>query len=116
MPKLNNKSQQYLFKNKLNRGLKSNVELIRESSFMMSGSIFLIFIIYLIPEKNKFFNNFGGNFEGIFSSILEITYYLLEIIIVLFMVISILISAILIIGSFNRLLKLLFRKRRIRYR
>mgnify|MGYP001435041580 CR=1 FL=1 len=116
MPNLNKKSQQYLFKNKFYKGRKSKAELIKESSIMMSCSILLIFINYLIPQKSRFFNTFNNNLKGIFSNILEIIFYLTEVMIVVFIVFSFLTSVILIIGSLNRILKVILSKRKIRYR
>ena len=117
MPRLNNKSKQYLFKNKLNLGRKSKIQLLKESFFMLSTSIFLIVINYFIPRKIELFSSFITNLFGIFSSILEILIYLGQIFIVLFLISSCICSLVLIIGGFNRIFKAFLRNtRKIRYR
>ena len=117
VPKLNNKSKQYLFKNKLNVGRKSKRELLKESILMIIVAIFLIFVNYLIPHKVKFLNSFSSNLRGIFSNLWEIFFYLCEVTLVIFIVFSLLLSLILVIGSLNRLLKTLLRKsRKINFR
>ena len=110
MPNLNNKSKQYLFKNKLNVGRKSKSELIRESFYMIAIAIFLVFINYLIPQKAKFLSTFNSNLRGIISNLTEMFFYLCEVILVLFIIFSLLLSLILFIGSLNRLLKVILRK------
>ena len=117
MPRLNNKSKQYLFKNKLNLGRKSKSQLLKESFIMLATSIFLIVLNYLIPRKIELFSSFNTNLIGIFSNILEIINYLGQVFIVLFLIFSYICSLILIIGGLNRILKAVLRNtRKIRYR
>ena len=114
---INNKSNQYLFKNKLNSRFKSKRELIKESFFMMIIGFCLLLVNYFIPEKLILFNSFKKNTFNIIENIFEIIYYSIDIIIVLFICFTLLMSIILIIGSINRITKVFKRKsRKIRIR
>ena len=117
MPYIKRKSRQYLFKNKLNKRVKSRRELIKESFFMMIVGLFLLLINYLIPQKNELFNSVKNNAIDTLNNLLEIVSYSLEIVIVLLICFTLLISIFLIAGSINRLIKLFFsrsRKNRLR--
>ena len=117
MQMINNKSNQYLFKNKLNSRFKSKRELIKESFFMMIIGFCLLLVNYFIPEKLLLFNSFKKNIFNITENIFQIIYYSIDIIIVLFICFTLLMSIILIIGSINRITKIFKRKsRKIRIR
>ena len=109
---IKNKSRQYLFKNKLKIRRKSKSELIKESFLMMIFGLFLLVINYLIPSKNELFNSFTGNFFDIFRNVIAILYHSLEIVIVLLISFSILLSLFLIVGSINRIVKVILPKSR----
>ena len=112
MPRIKYKSRQYLFKNKLNKRRKSKIELIKESFLMMLLGLFLLIINYFIPRKFELFNSFKTNMVDIFSNIIEILSYALEILIVLLICVTVLFSLFLILGSINRLLKVILSKSR----
>ena len=117
MPKIKKKSRQYLFKNKLNIRRKSKRELLRESFLMMIFGWLLLLLNYFIPEKIELFNSLRKNVSLILNNMLEILFYSLEIIMVLLICISILLSIFLILGSINRIFKVILpktRKNRIR--
>ena len=116
MPNIKRKSRQYLFKNKLNKRVKSKRELIKESCSMMITGLFLLLINYLIPEKMELFNSFKNNVISTLNNLLEVFSYSLEIFIVLYISFTFLISILLIAGSFNRILKILSKSTRIRFR
>ena len=117
MPSIKRKSRQYLFKNKLNKRVKSRREVIKESLFMMIVGLFLLLINYFIPQKIELFNSFKNNVISTINNILEILSYSLEILIVLLICFTFLISLFLIAGSINRIVKLLLpRSRKIRFR
>ena len=52
IPNLNIKSDKYIFKKKLNLRRKSKKRLFTESFFLFIFSIFLVYLNYLIPNKN----------------------------------------------------------------
>ena len=112
MPNIKRKSRQYLFKNKLNKRVKSRREVIKESLSMMIIGLLLLLINYLIPQKMELFNSFTNNIFDIFSNILEILFFSLEILIVLFISFTILLALFLIVGSISRIIKLIFPKSR----
>ena len=107
MPRLKNKSRQFLFKNKLNIKRKSKRELIKESFLMMIFGLFLLLLNYFIPQKMKLFSSFKNNFFDILNNLLEILSSSLEILIVLLISFTILLSLFLILGSINRIIKVI---------
>ena len=52
IPNLNIKSDKYIFKKKLNLRRKSKKRLFTESFFLFIFSVLLVYINYLIPNKN----------------------------------------------------------------
>ena len=117
MPNIKLKSKQYLFKNKLNKRRKSKRELIKESFNMMLLGLFLLLINYFIPKKFEIFNSFNKNLIEIFGNLMAIFSNLLGIFLVLLICFSLLTSMFLILGSINRLVKVLLpRSKNIRFR
>ena len=117
MPSIKNKSKQYLFKNKLNIRRKSNIELLKESFLMMLIGLLLLLINYFIPQKMQLFISFTKNLFEIFRNLTEILYYSLEILIVLLIGFTILLSLFFIVGSINRIFKVILPKsRKVRIR
>ena len=112
MQTIKRKSRQYLFKNKLNKRVKSRRELIKESFFMMIVGLFLLLINYLIPQKMELFNSFKNNVMNTLINLLEIFFYSLEIITVLIICFTYIISLFLIAVSFNRIIKIILPKTR----
>ena len=112
MPWIKNKSRQYLFKDKLSIRRKSKRALIKESFFMMVFGLFLLIINYFIPYKMELINSFRTNIFNILSNILKILSYSIDILIVLFMFFTILLSLFLIVGSINRIIKIILPKAR----
>ena len=92
MPRIKNKSRQFLFKNKLNIKRKSKTELIKESFLMLGSAFLLLILIYIIPQKMELFSSFKKNIFDIFSNILEILSFSLELLIVLLISFTILLS------------------------
>ena len=84
IPNLNNRSRQYLFKNKLTIKRKSKAKLLSESLLMFISSFFLIFLNYLIPQKKILFNSFIDNINQIFINFLNFFKYFYQIILVFF--------------------------------
>ena len=117
IPNLNMNSDKYIFKNKLSLRRKPKKRLFIESAFMFISSLFLIYINYLIPNKNLLLQNIPVNLNRTFSLIIDIFLNLFDIFLVLFVFISSFISLILFIGGFYRIFKLAKRKTRtINYR
>tara|TARA_A100000164_G_C21341119_1_gene511013 strand:- start:49 stop:417 length:369 start_codon:yes stop_codon:yes gene_type:complete len=112
IPKLNKKSDKFFLKKKLSLRTKSKRKLINEFFAMLSIGIFIIFLIFRIPNKLKIFNNFFYNFGELISNFLDSISYFYEIFLAVFIVISLVFALILISGSFSRLIKILKRKSR----
>ena len=112
IPNLNNNSNNFLFKKKLSLRRKSKGKLIKESFFMFSFGILIIYLNYLIPNKISIYSNLLNNFDKLKNSILESIFYSYDIFIALFIVISLIFALILMLGTFSRLIKVLKRKSR----
>ena len=110
IPNLNMKSDKYIFKKKLSLRRKSKRRLFSESVFLFIMSLFLVYINYLIPNKNLLLENLPNTFNRSFGLIIELFSTLYEIFLVIFIFVSSFTSLILMIGSFNRLLKISKRK------
>ena len=110
IPNLNNKTDKYIFKKKLNLRRKSKRRLFTESFFLFILSVLLVYINYLIPNKNLLLKNLTSTFHKTFLLLIELLSYLYEIFLVSFIFVSSFTALILMIGSFNRLFKVSKRK------
>ena len=110
IPNLNNKSDKYIFKKKLNLRRKSKRRLFTESFFLFILSVLLVYINYLIPNKNLLLQNLPSTFNKSFLLLIGLFSSLYEIFLVIFIFVSSFTALILMIGSFNRLFKVSKRK------
>ena len=110
IPNLNIKSDKNILKKKLNLRRKSKKRLFTESFFLFIFSVLLVYINYLIPNKNLLLQNLPTTVNKSFSLIINLFSYLYEILLVIFIFVSSFTALILMIGSFNRLLKVSKRK------
>ena len=110
IPNLNVKTDKYIFKKKLNLRRKSKRRLITESFFLFIFSALLVYINYLIPNKNLLLQNLPSTFNKSFLLLIKLFSYLYEIFLVIFIFVSSFTALILMIGSFNRLFKVSKRK------
>ena len=114
---MNIKSDKYIFKKKLNLRRKSKKRLFTESFLLFFFSVLLIYINYLIPNKNLLLQNLPSTFNKSFLLLIDLLSNLYEIFLVIFIFVSFFAALILMIGSFNRLLKVSKRKsKRIVYK
>ena len=112
IPNLNNNSDKFLFKKKLSLRRKSKRKLIKESLIMLSFSILIIYINYIIPNKIIIFNNLIHNLNKLIANILDSLTYSYEICLAIFIVVSLIFALILMVGVFSRLMKVVKRKSR----
>ena len=112
IPNLNMKSDKYIFKKKLSLRRKSKKRLFIESAFMFLLSLFLVYINYLIPNKNLLLQNLPGTLNKSFILLIDLSSNIFEIILVLFIFISIITALFLLIGSFYRIFRIANRKTR----
>ena len=106
IPNLNIKSDKYIFKKKLNLRRKSKRRLFTESFFLFFLSVLLVYINYLIPNKNLLLQNLPSTFNKSFLLLIDLFSYLYEIFLVIFIFASSFTALILIIGSFSRLFRI----------
>ena len=112
IPNLNMKSNKYIFKKKLSLRRKPKKRLFIESAFMFILSIFIVYINYLIPNKNLLLQNIPITLNRTYSLVIEIFSNLSEIFLLLFIFISSLVSLFLFIGGFYRIVRIAKRKTR----
>ena len=110
IPNLNKKSDKYIFKKKLNLRRKSKRRLFTESFFLFILSVLLVYINYLIPNKNLLLKNLPATFNKTFLLIIDLFSYLYEIFLVIFIFVSSFSALVLMIGSFYRLYRVSKRK------
>ena len=110
IPNLNIKTDKYIFKKKLNLRRKSKRRLFTESFFLFIFSALLVYINYLIPNKNLLLQNLPSTFNKSFLLFVELFSYLYEIFLVIFIFLSSFTALILMVGSLNRIFKVSKRK------
>ena len=110
IPNLNRNSDKYIFKKKLSLRRKSKKRLLTEAAFLFILSLLLVYINYLIPNKNLLVQNLPLTFNKSFTLIIDLFSNLYNIFLVIFIFISSLTSLIFLIGSFYRLFRITKRK------
>ena len=113
IPNLNMNSNKYIFKKKLSLRRKSKKRLFIESLFMFILSLFLIYINYLIPNKNLLLQNLPKTLNKSFILLIDLFSNLYEILLIIFIFISSIITLILLIGSFYRIFRVSKRKTKL---
>ena len=99
-----------MFKKKLNLRRKSKRRLFAESFFLFILSVLLVYVNYLIPNKNLLLQNLPSTFNKSFLLLIDLFAYLYQIFLVIFIFISSFTALILMIGSFYRLFRVSKRK------
>ena len=110
IPKLNKNSNKYIFKKKLNLRRKSKKRLFTESAFLFLLSLLLVYINYLIPNKDLLLQNLPNTLTKSFTLIIDLFSNLYQLFLIVFIFVSLFIALILMVGSFYRLLRLSKRK------
>ena len=113
IPNLDMNQNKYIFKKKLSLRRKSKRRLYLESGFMFSLGLFLVYINYLIPNKNLLLKNLSTTLKRSFTLFIDLFSNLSEIFLVIFIFISYFISLILLVGSFYRINRIIKRKTRM---
>ena len=113
IPKLNAKSNKYIFKKKLSLRRKSRRRLFIESVIMFIFSICLVYINYLIPNKHILIKNLPTTLNKSLLLIVDLFSNLYEIVLLIFIFTSSLITLILLIGSFYRIFRIARRKTKL---
>ena len=110
IPNLNIKSDRYIFKKKLNLRRKSKSRLFTEAFILFILSVLLVYINYLIPNKNLLLQNFPLKINKSFLLLIDLFSHLYEIFLVIFIFASSFAALILMMGSFYRLFRISKRK------
>jgi len=110
IPNLNMNTGKNIFKKKLNLRRKSKRRLLTESFFLLIMSALLVYITYIIPNKNLLLQNFPNTVSKSFLLIINLLSYLYEIFLVVFIFMSYSTALVLMIGSFYRLFRVSKRK------
>ena len=110
IPSLNNKSDKYIFKKKLNLRRKSKKRLFTESFFLFIFSVLLVYVNYLIPNKKLLLQNLPTTINKSFLLFIDFFSNLYEILLVIFIFASYFTALILMVGSFYRLFRVSKRK------
>ncbi len=110
IPNLNLKTDKYIFKKKLSLGRKSKRRLFTESAFMFILSLLLVYINYLIPNKNLLLRSLPITLNNSYKLVINLLLNLYNIFLVIFIFISLFTALILLIGSFYRLFRIYRRK------
>ena len=110
IPNLNIKSDKYIFKKKLNLRRKSKRRLFTEAFILFSSSVLLVYINYLIPNKNLLLKNLPSTINKTFLLLIDLFSNLYEILLVIFIFASSFAALMLMIGSFYRLFRVCKRK------
>ena len=113
IPSLNMNSDKYIFKKKLSLRRKSKKRLFTESAFMFILSLFLVYINYLIPNKNLLLQNLPITFKKSFELLIDLSSNIFDVFLVIFIFISSITALILMIGSFYRIFRIANRKTRL---
>ena len=117
IPNLNMNSSKYIFKKKLSLKRKSKRRLFIESALMFILSLFLVYINYLIPNKDLLFKNLPTTLNKSFLLIIDLFSNLYEIFLLVFIFLLYLTTLILLIGSFYRIIRIASRRtRKINYK
>ena len=110
IPNFNIKSDKYIFKKKLNLRRKSKRRLFTEAFILFILSVLLVYINYLIPNKNLLLQNLPSTFNKSFVLILDLFSNLYEIFLLTFIFVSAFTALVLMIGSLYRLFRISKRK------
>ena len=112
IPKLNSSSDKYIFKKRLSLRRKSKKVLLTEAAFLFVLSVLIVYINYLIPNKNLLVQNIPNTFNKSFLLMIDLFSNLYEIFLVIFIFVSSFTVLILMFGSLYRLFKVTKRKSR----
>ena len=113
IPNLNKKSDKYIFKKKLSLRRKSKRLLFIESALMFFLSLLLVYINYLIPDKNILLQNLPKNLNKSLMLIIDLFSNLYEVFLVIFIFITSVMTLILFMGSLYRLYRIARRKTKL---
>ena len=110
IPNFNIKSDKYIFKKKLNLRRKSKRRLFTEAFILFISSVLLVYINYLIPNKNLLLQDLPSTINKSLLLLIDLFSHLYKIFLVIFIFASSFAALMLIVGSFYRLFRISKRK------
>ena len=105
IPNLKMKSDKYIFKKKLGLRRKSKRRLFIESVFLFVLSLLLVYINYLIPNKNLLLQSLPKTFNKSYVLFIDLLSSLFELFLVIFIFVSFFTTLVLMVGCFYRLFR-----------
>ena len=110
IPNLTMNSNKYIFKKKLSLRRKSKRRLFTESALLFIFSLLLVYLNYLIPNKNLLIQNLPNSVNKSITLTIDLFANLYDIFLVIFVFVSFFVSLILMVGCFYRLFRVVKRK------
>ena len=106
IPKINKNSNKYIFKKRFNLKRKSKRRLFIEAFVMFFFSLILVYINYLIPNKNLLLQNLPITLNKSFVLFIDLLSELYDIALIIFIFTIWIFAFILLLGSVYRILKI----------
>ena len=106
IPNLKMKSDKYIFKKKLSLRRKSKRRLFTEAAFLFALSILLVYINYLVPNKNLLLKNMPVLINKSYILMIDLVSNLYGILLVIFIFASYFTALILMVGSLYRIYRI----------
>ena len=110
IPNVNMNSNKYIFKKKLSLRRKSKKRLFTESGVLFFFSVLLVYLNYLIPNKNLLLQSLPSTLNKSLKIGIDLLSNIYEIFLVIFIFLSSFAALLLMIGSFNRLIRITKRR------
>ena len=110
IPKIKKNSNKYIFKKRFNLKRKSKRRLFIEAFVMFFFSLILVYINYLIPNKNLLLRNLPITFNKSFVLFIDLLSELYDIALIIFIFTISIFAFILLLGSVYRILRITRRK------
>ena len=110
IPNLDMNTNKYIFKKKLSLRRKSKRRLFTESVFLFVLSLLLVYVNYLIPNKNLLLKNLPTTLNKSLILTIDLFSNLYNILLIIFIFVTSFAALILMIGAIYRLFKVSRRK------
>ena len=113
IPKIKKNSNKYIFKKRFNLKRKSKRRLFIEAFVMFFFSLILVYINYLIPNKNLLLQNLPITLNKSFVLFIDLLSELYDIALIIFIFTIWIFACILLLGSVYRILRITRRKTKV---
>ena len=113
IPKIKKNSNKYIFKKRFNLKRKSKRRLFIEAFVMFFFSLILVYINYLIPNKNLLLQNLPITFNKSFVLFIDLLSELFDIALIIFIFTISIFAFILLLGSVYRILRIMRKKTKV---